>query len=1282
MKKRILSLGIACCLVFNALPGAVRAEGEEPFVQEEVAEETEAESVEPEVSEEEVSEEEQSEQTESKEKSDAAETTEEIVTPEETDSENPDADLEEPGEAADEEATVEEETEDTITPEEASVTEDPTASEQTVPGTENVETAEAEEAAISTLAAEPVGENVIALLAEEKEQTVTTDKELANALNDNNVDKIYISGSIRYTDSIETDKAIVVKADATFTWSVYQKTFETGGLTIEAGGKFEVKPYAYLSKAVVKGIVTNNGTVRVSGNGECFWTAEMSGSGQFIAMKETYISYGKVSAAMLEGKKAGTDYCINILDDLNKEATVSLPSNMEVGQTITPMVENLIDGVELAKVFKFKWIYKNSYEIYNGAANPTLTKSGALKLTLSMQTGYKMQRLDGSNGSIDATGEVAPKEYDILYVDQTMGSNDYIGNEKAAPLKSLRKAAENIKANGTIILLSDYTGSAEFKKSATVKSQDGETYSLGQTDYSWIGEDSADVTVTLENLTLNRFALSDYSTSYDGKLVVKNCKGTIQDKSKPIKNIELENSELYDSVNNVENLTLTNTSIEGRVYTKNLTLIGENTITPVKNSPSLVEGTLTGEGTLQFNIENPEKWGYVLEVKEGTETDALKKLQLTDSKNDQFRLKIYKAYNGTYISVAERVTADGTIAVGKEPALQQEVDMKEYFRANGSKYLSKSSVWSGYADKENKKWTAGDTPELTVTIHLYDVYAPDYFFDNQFQPDAMKVYSWKDLNTFPNYTEEYLNNFAKILVKEGQGASEDGDSFTFTIVYPEVTLLDQTINTDCSDRTAYCNDTLEAREAKAETTISYESSDPEIASVDAVTGVITAHKPGIVQIIIKAKETEFYKETQVSYQLTVSHHPVTVPEAVSGLIYNGKAQALITQQPTVEGTMMYKVNDGEWQEELPTASVAGTYTISYKAYMGEKHGETEAQHLEVTILPKKATVTPDSAYKVHGAEDPELTWTAEGLIPGDSLKEITVKRAAGDKVGTYEITAEQKENANPNYDLTFEKGVFTVIPAVADETLELGKGSVSLKTEAGEGIGSVTADVSETELLKMLMKNGTITSEELVQLVNGASMELVFTVKEITSSISESSKAQFQKAAGDYTIGQYLDISIYKYLIVNGSRGEAQPVHETGEKIALAIQVSESLAAANKNTDRTYRLLRNHEGTVEIIDGTYLADTKTYKFESDKFSDYAVAYKDVTKTASKTDKKKHHKSGSSANEAETAAAETTAAANGVSAAATGDQTQVTGYGVLFLISLAALTTMLRRKRKF
>lgn len=1254
MKKRILSLGIACCLVFNALPGTVRAEGEEPFAQEEAVKETEA--------------------------PEEVVTPEEVVAPEEPDTGNSDADLEEPEEAADEEAIVEGETEDIVTPEEVSETEDSAAPEQTVTEAEDVETAEAEEETISTFAAEPT--DGIAVQAETGEKDVTSKKDLSDALKDDSINTINITGNFQYIDTVNTDKKIVVKSDATFTWSVYQETFETGGLTVESGGTFVVRPYDFLSKAVVKGSVTNNGTVTVSGNGECFWTAEMSGSGQFTPMKETYISYGKVSAAMLTGT-IGTDYYINILDDLNKEATVSLPDNMEVGQTITPTVENLIAGVDLGTVFKFTWKDGNSSTIYDGAVSPTLTKYGTLKLNLSMQKGYAMQQLgNSSKRSIDATGTVAPKEYDTLYVDQTKGSDSNLGNEETAPLKSLSTAAKNIKTNGTIILLSNYTGYAGFKKSTTVKSQDGKIYSLGQRtmDASYI--DAAGVTVTLENLTLNGFAFSDYSLSKDGKLVVKNCSGTVQGASNPIKNIDIIDSNLEGYVDNVENLQLTNASIQGRVYTTNLTLTGTNTITPVKNSPSYVDETISGEGTLQFNIANPEKWGYVLEVKEGTETDALQKLGLTDSKNDQFRLKIYKAYNGTYISVAERVTADGTIAVGKEPTLQQEVDMQEYFRANGSKYLSKSSVWSGYADTENKKWTAGDKPELTVTIGLYNDDKKDYFFDNQFQPDAMKVYSWKDVDTFPNYTEDYLNNSAKIVVKEGQGASEDRDLFTFTIVYPEVTLLDQTIITDCSDRTAYCNDTLEAREAKAETTISYASSDPEIASVDATTGVITAHKPGTVQILIKAEETEFYKETQVSYKLTVSHHPVTAPEAVGDLTYNGKAQTLVTQQPTAEGTMMYKVNDGEWQTELPTASVAGTYTISYKAYMGEEHGETEAQELEVTILPKKATVTPDSTYKIHNAGDPELTWTAEGLVPGDNLKEIVVKRSAGDEVGTYEITAEQKENANPNYDLTFEKGVFTVIPAAADETLELGKGSVSLKTEAGEGIGSITTDVSETELLKMLMKNGIITSGELVQLVNGASMELVFTVKEITSSISESSKAQFQKAAGDYTIGQYLDISIYKYLIVNGSRGEAQPVHETGEKIALAIQVSESLAAANKNTDRTYRLLRNHEGTVEIINGNYLADTNTYKFESDKFSDYAIAYKDVTKTTAKTSKKKHHKSGSTANDAETVSSGTTATTGTVSAAATGDQSHAAGYGVLFLISLTAVTIMLKRRRRF
>lgn len=51
--------------------------------------------------------------------------------------------------------------------------------------------------------------------------------------------------------------------------------------------------------------------------------------------------------------------------------------------------------------------------------------------------------------------------------------------------------------------------------------------------------------------------------------------------------------------------------------------------------------------------------------------------------------------------------------------------------------------------------------------------------------------------------------------------------------------------------------------------------------------------------------------------------------------------------------MMYKVGDGEWSEEIPEATEAGEYTVSYKVVRAEGHGETDVQQLKVTIAPAK-----------------------------------------------------------------------------------------------------------------------------------------------------------------------------------------------------------------------------------------------------------------------------------------------------------------------------------------
>ena len=101
-----------------------------------------------------------------------------------------------------------------------------------------------------------------------------------------------------------------------------------------------------------------------------------------------------------------------------------------------------------------------------------------------------------------------------------------------------------------------------------------------------------------------------------------------------------------------------------------------------------------------------------------------------------------------------------------------------------------------------------------------------------------------------------------------------------------------------------------------------------------------------------------------------------------------------------------------------------------------------------------------------------------------------------------------------------------------------------------------------------------------------------------------------QKQAG-YTIGQYIDISLYKYMTVDGVTDNGVQLHSTADKIKIAVQIPENLINKDTKVERTYYIIRYHDGKAEIIEGTYDEKTQTFTFETDKFSDYAIAYKDV-----------------------------------------------------------------------
>ncbi|MBQ1955867.1 MAG: hypothetical protein II350_09060, partial [Clostridia bacterium] len=70
-----------------------------------------------------------------------------------------------------------------------------------------------------------------------------------------------------------------------------------------------------------------------------------------------------------------------------------------------------------------------------------------------------------------------------------------------------------------------------------------------------------------------------------------------------------------------------------------------------------------------------------------------------------------------------------------------------------------------------------------------------------------------------------------------------------------------------------------------------------------------------------------------------------------------------------------------------------------------------------------------------GNSDPELTCSCNELVGSDRL-DIIVTRESGENVNTYTITASQAEGANPNYEITFKNGTFSIHKAALTVTAE------------------------------------------------------------------------------------------------------------------------------------------------------------------------------------------------------------------------------------------------------
>ena len=440
------------------------------------------------------------------------------------------------------------------------------------------------------------------------------------------------------------------------------------------------------------------------------------------------------------------------------------------------------------------------------------------------------------------------------------------------------------------------------------------------------------------------------------------------------------------------------------------------------------------------------------------------------------------------------------------------------------------------------------------------------------------------------------------------------------------------------------------------------------------------------------------KYTTYTDTATVKVSPKAV--TVSGItakdkVYDGNTDAVLDySEVTLDGVLendtltvtatgtFESANAGVRKVKISGLELSGDSANNYVPSTVDSQTETTA-----TITAREVTVTPDNKSKVYQEKDPNLTYKVDGVLDGETLKGITLARAEGENAGEYAITAAADAGANPNYEVTFAEGKFTIDPKSIDgATVKLGKGlaangaeqtqtvekvllgdkeipadsyTVTGNTATAHGIytltitgkgnytdsiawtyviapskaedapgediaissGKVKVDVQsegtvppatlltdKAELLAMLVNSGDITADELVQIANGASVDIVLTVKE--ANVSAEIKTAMAQAAKDYTIGQYLDISLLKYMTVNGIQ-QADALHTTKDALTISVVVPDALINTNSAVNRTYYIVRNHEGTIDVLDAAFDAAGKTLTFKTDRFSIYAIAYKDT-----------------------------------------------------------------------
>ncbi|MCH5252049.1 MAG: InlB B-repeat-containing protein [Lachnospiraceae bacterium] len=273
---------------------------------------------------------------------------------------------------------------------------------------------------------------------------------------------------------------------------------------------------------------------------------------------------------------------------------------------------------------------------------------------------------------------------------------------------------------------------------------------------------------------------------------------------------------------------------------------------------------------------------------------------------------------------------------------------------------------------------------------------------------------------------------------------------------------------------------------------------------------------------------------------------------------------------------------------------------------------------------KGGTLREDGCYgsapavEVTVADDIVLADTNENAV-SSGLASITYRIDNDNESGTEQtVTGDFTQGIVTQHSFTISPeeipiGISTITVIVEDNAGNISeekllvkiRGNVEVKAESGENAPKVNLPMGEEEL-----EDAVLTEQERRELEEGKGIKISLIVKDISSTVSAEEVQEIEKGASNYTVGQYLDISMMKTVTVNGVAGEPSPIHNISKPIRVVIDIPLELKGEKH---RDYAVVRLHEGQTTILeDMENPDDPDTITIETDRFSTYAIVYAEIT----------------------------------------------------------------------